>query len=207
MERILVVIGLCTCLAQPMHARLYIGLACANIQYRQTHILSTSNTRWGSLRLTPTIPNSVVMQKMLINKHKQQNYVQLSPRDTLADFILLTVYTAISIFCTLSIDKKWLCGRQVCTVVGLSVGYWRLPWDASKIGTVWQAGIFLFPTRYIHTVGWITHKQIVYCKKWSIISGYHSCSSVPPYGKQRMCTQLQPTLTLLVIVDLWKENH
>ena len=157
--------------------------------------------RSGSPQLSQ---NSVVMQKILINKHKQQKYVQLSPRDTLADFILLIAYTAISIFCTLSIDKKWLCERQVCTVVGLWVGYCRLPWAASKI--VWQAGIFLFPTRYIHTVGWITHKQIVHCKKWNVISGYHSCSSVPPYGNQRMCTQVQPTLTLLVIVDLWKEN-
>jgi len=46
--------GLCKYLGRPTHARLYIGLARAHdVRYR--HISSSSNARWGSLKLAPII--------------------------------------------------------------------------------------------------------------------------------------------------------
>ena len=46
-------------LGWPTHARLYLGIACADdVRYRQqTHISSSSNARWGLLRFAPARPN------------------------------------------------------------------------------------------------------------------------------------------------------
>jgi len=64
MQRILMVTDLCTCLDQPTHAHLYIGLAHTDdIWYRHTHISSSSNTRWGSLRLALVIAVCITICK------------------------------------------------------------------------------------------------------------------------------------------------